>query len=185
MPDGTHLAHTGVHGSESREETMSQEATEQAKPGKKKGKLPLILGAVGVLAVAGGGAWWFMRPVAADGKAAAEEAAPAHEEEAAGVLAFDPFVVNLADGEGSRFLKVTVQLVVPGAEAVTEIEENAVQMVRLRSDLLDLLSEQRSDELVTADGKLALKEAIAERAAAVLEPHEVSDVLFSDFLVQF
>lgn len=164
---------------------MSQAPTEQAKPAKKKGKLPLILGAVGALAAVGGGAYWFMRPAPADATAEAQEAAAAHEEEAAGVLAFDPFVVNLADGEGSRFLKVTVQLVVPGAEAVAEIQEDAVQMVRLRSDLLDLLSEQSSEELVTAEGKLALKEAIAERAAVVLEPHEVSDVLFSDFLVQF
>ncbi len=163
---------------------MSQEPTDQAKAAKKKGKLPLILGAVGALAAVGGGAYWFMRPAPADATEAHEEA-PAHEEEAAGVLAFDPFVVNLADGEGSRFLKVTVQLVVPGAETVAEIQEDAVQMVRLRSDLLDLLSEQSSEELVTAEGKLALKEAIAERAAVVLEPHEVSDVLFSDFLVQF
>lgn len=164
---------------------MSQEATEQAKPAKKKGKLPLILGAVGALAAVGGGAYWFMRPAPEGAKAEAKAAAPAHEEEAAGVLSFEPFVVNLADGEGSRFLKVTVQLVVPGEATVAEIEENPVQMVRLRSDLLDLLSEQNSEDLVTADGKLALKEAIAERAAEVLDPHEVSDVLFSDFLVQF
>jgi len=161
---------------------MSQEATEQAKPAKKKSKLPLILGAVGLLAVGGGGAFWFLRaaPVAAEG---AKEEAPA--ETGGGVVTFEPFVVNLADEGGGRFLRASVQLVVADPETAKEITENAVQMVRLRSSLLELLAEQASETLITADGKAALKEAIAERAAGVLAPHEVLDVLFSDFLVQF
>jgi flagellar FliL protein len=162
---------------------MSQQATEQAKPATKKGKLPLLLGVVGVLALGGGGAaWWLMRPAPA---AAEEESQEAHEESGGGVVGFEPFVVNLADEGGGRFLRATVQLVVPDEEVAKEITENAVQMVRLRSNLLELLAEQTSDTLVTAEGKTALKDAIAERAAAVLSPHEVSDVLFSDFLVQF
>jgi flagellar FliL protein len=124
-----------------------------------------------------------MRPAPA---AAEEESQEAHEESGGGgVVGFEPFVVNLADEGGGRFLRATVQLVVPDAEAAKEITENAVQMVRLRSNLLELLAEQTSDTLVTAEGKTALKDAIAERAAAVLSPHQVSDVLFSDFLVQF
>jgi flagellar basal body-associated protein FliL len=38
---------------------------------------------------------------------------------------------------------------------------------------------------VSADGKAALKKEIAERAAKVVEPIEVVDVLFSDFVVQY
>ena len=163
--------------------TMAHEATEQAKPAKKKGKLLLILGAVGVLAVGGGAAWWFMRPAPVE--AAEEETTEAHAESGGGVVSFEPFVVNLADEGGGRFLRATVQLVVPDEELAKEITENAVQMVRLRSNLLELLAEQTSDALITAEGKTALKDAIAERAAALLAPHEVSDVLFSDFLVQF
>jgi flagellar FliL protein len=162
---------------------MSQEATNQATPARKKGRLLLVLGVAGVLALGGGAAWWFMRPAPA---AAEEESQEAHEESGGGgVVGFEPFVVNLADEGGGRFLRATVQLVVPDAEAAKEITENAVQMVRLRSNLLELLAEQTSDTLVTAEGKTALKDAIAERAAAVLSPHQVSDVLFSDFLVQF
>jgi flagellar FliL protein len=164
---------------------MAQEASEQAKPAKKKGKLPLILGVVGVLALGGGGAaWWFMRPAPAAADEQEEETKEAHEE-GGGVVSFEPFVVNLADEGGGRFLRATVQIVVADAELAKEISENAVKMVRLRSNLLELLAEQTSDALITAEGKNALKDAIAERAAEVLAPHEVSDVLFSDFLVQF
>ena len=57
--------------------------------------------------------------------------------------------------------------------------------VRLRSAIIDILTERTSDELVTPDGKKALKTAIEERATSLLEPAELSDVLFSDFVVQF
>ena len=40
------------------------------------------------------------------------------------------------------------------------------------------------DNLATPEGKEALKKTIAERAAKVLH-HKVSDVLFSDFVIQF
>jgi flagellar FliL protein len=162
---------------------MSQEATEQAKPAKKKSKLPLILGVVGVLALGGGGAFWFLRPAPVAAEAASEE--PPAAEIGGGVVSFEPFVVNLTDEGGGRFLRASVQLVVADPETAKEITENAVQMVRLRSSLLELLAEQTSDMLITAEGKAALKEAIADRADGVLAPHEVSDVLFSDFLVQF
>jgi flagellar FliL protein len=170
---------------------MADEPTAQAQPApKKKSKKGLIIGALGALVLAGGGgaAWWLMRPAeaAADAAAegAAEEAAEAEAEES-GILSFEPFVVNLADGQGSRFLRVSVQLVIAGEDAAAELEEEPVKKVRLRSELLELLAGQSSDQLVTPEGKTALKAAIAERASKVLQPHKVIDVLFSDFIVQF
>ena len=54
----------------------------------------------------------------------------------------------------------------------------------MRSAILEVLTTKTSDTLVTADGKTALKEAIAKRSSEVLEL-EVTDVLFTDFVVQF
>jgi flagellar FliL protein len=170
---------------------MADESTPQAQPAqKKKSKKGLILGALGALVLAGGGgaAWWFMRPAEAAAEAGAgagTEAAAEVEEEGSGILSFEPFVVNLADGKGSRFLRVSVQLVISGEDTAAELEEEPVKKVRLRSEMLELLAEQTSDQLVTSEGKTALKAAIAERAGTVLAPHKVTDVLFSDFIVQF
>jgi flagellar basal body-associated protein FliL len=47
-----------------------------------------------------------------------------------------------------------------------------------------LLTQQTAAGLQTADGKAALKKTIAERATGIVKPAEVSDVLFSDFVVQ-
>jgi flagellar FliL protein len=169
---------------------MADEATEQPKaPAKKKGKRGLILGAAAVALLGGGGgaAYWFTRPAPAtatgqEAEAAAEEE---HAGEGGGVLSFEPFVVNLADGAGARFLRINIRLVVAGEETATHLQEDEVAMVRLRSGLLELLAEQTSDQLVTAEGKAALKETISARASEIIEPEKVTDVLFSDFLVQF
>src|SRR5215467_10651881 len=120
----------------------------------------------------------------AAGGAAPAHAAAAAEEAPGGVLSFEPFVVNLTDGGGSRFLRLTVRLLV-SAEAAEKLAKNEVMMVRTRSAILELLAEQSSDHLVTAAGKAELKKTIRERADAVLAPVKVADVLFSDFVVQF
>jgi flagellar basal body-associated protein FliL len=44
---------------------------------------------------------------------------------------------------------------------------------------------QLADTLVTPEGKVTLRQTIAERVAEALHEIEVVDVLFSDFVVQF
>lgn len=165
---------------------MSEENTETpepAPPPKKRGKLVIILVLVGVLLAGGGAAaFWYLRPVPTEeAEAIAEPPAP----QSTGIVGFDPFVVNLADSGGRHFLKISVQLVVVDHEVAESIQEDGVQVMRLRSAILELLSEQASTELITAAGKLALKAAITDRASAILQEATVSDVLFSDFIVQF
>lgn len=162
-----------------------------AKPKKKGGALKWVLIAVAVLVLAGGGGggyWYFvLRTQAAgpDEAAAGQEEKKGHAEGGA-ALKFDPFVVNLADAGGGRYLRVGLSLVIAGdAKEAKELEESKVQLLRIRSAVLELLSQQVSDHVVTAEGKAALKHAIEEQASAVLAPLEVTDVLFTEFVVQF
>lgn len=183
---------------------MSKAAKSADSPAK-KGKLPLIIGLVVFLAGGGGGGyWWFAKQKAA---AATEEEAGGHggkrahkaekkaddghdekdDDAPAGgaLLPLNVFTVNLADQEAQRFLRTNVQLVIDGDEAVIkELEHEKLPVARARSVVLDLLSSQKSSEIATAEGKDALKKAIAEKASKALH-HEVVDVLFSDFVIQF
>jgi flagellar FliL protein len=153
----------------------------------KKGKKKLIvIAAAGVLVLGGGGAgaYWMMTRTAGNPAAAAEKAAAHAAAQPRGVLSFEPFVVNLTDGGGARFLRVTVRLLVEAEEA-EKLSKDEVTMARTRSAILELLAEQSSNQLVTAAGKAELKKTILEHADHVLAPAKVDDVLFSDFVVQF
>lgn len=177
------------------------EAKKDAKGG--KSKLPMIIGLVVVLLGAGGGGyWWFVVKPAAAAAAAAEEGGgeedgekpskgkkakkKSEEEEGGAIVKFEPFVVNLSDGGGSRFLRVGLSLVIGGDEAeAKELEEKKVKLLRIRSQVLELLAQQTSEHVVTPEGKAELKEKIEEISTEILDPTEVLDVLFTEFVVQF
>jgi len=160
-------------------------------PRKTRGRLRAIVLVVALVVLLGGAAGGFYVWRSGQGAPGAEPgtAAARPQEHAAlestGVLTFEPFVVNLADPGGQRFLRATLRLVVDSEEAAKEIQEDEVRMLRVRSAVLELLSQQVADTLVTAAGKSALKQVIAERANPLLEKTKVTDVLFAEFVVQF
>ncbi|BCS33535.1 hypothetical protein TBR22_A27620 [Luteitalea sp. TBR-22] len=178
---------------------MSKAAAKSDDAPKKKGKLPLILGLVVLLAGGGGGGYWYYARQKAAAAAASQGSDPGkakagehgeggHEAEAkegGALLPLDVFTVNLADTEAQRFLRTNVQLVIDADEAaLKEIEEEKLPVARARSVVLDLLSTQKSADIATAEGKAALKKAIAAQTAKAIH-HEVLDVLFSDFVIQY
>jgi flagellar FliL protein len=185
---------------------MSKAAKPADPNAKKKGKLPLIIGLVVLLAGGGGGGYWWVakQKAAAAGeeeagdhgkkksskkdshaKASHDEESESEVPEGGALLPLDVFTVNLADTDAQRFLRTNVQLVIDGDEAVIkELEHEKLPIARARSMVLDLLSTQTAAAIATAEGKDTLKKAIAEKASLALH-HEVIDVLFSDFVIQF
>lgn len=156
----------------------------------KKSRLKMVLVLVGGLLVLGGGAaaggyWWMAR----NGAAAANGEKPHEETEKigpeSGIIPLEQFTVNLSDKDASRFLRATVHLVIDKGEEAEELKEDSLKLMRIRSSILELLTVQTSEKVVSPEGKTALKEEIAKRASAILKPVKVIDVLFSDFVVQF
>lgn len=149
---------------------------------KKKGggmKWLFIIALVVVLGGAGA-AWWMIGGSTTE---AAESTEP--ELAARGVFAFEPFLVNLADEGGHRFLKVTISVVVETPEEAKHIEETPVIVAHIRSAIIEVLALQKAQALVTPEGKTALKLAIKERTSPLTPDKKVLDVLFSEFVVQF
>ena len=162
-----------------------QAAPDDVEAPKKKGKGKLILFVVIGLVIllgGGGGAYWVYASRAAASAADKKKPEPPPPTR---ILAMDPFVVNLADGDGSRFLRVTLSMVVQDNEAAREIVEQEVIRAQVRSALLERLALQTAGQLVTPEGKKELKKAIAEQASHSAHGLKVSDVLFSEFVVQF
>jgi flagellar FliL protein len=163
---------------------MSDEkATPAADAPKKGGKKKFLMygvAAVFLIGIVGGGAyWWTAGAATAEGEHAKEE------EVERGLVKLEPFVVNLADIGSSRYLRVTLELLVHDAEQADELEKNRVSLTQARSAILELLTTQLSTELVKPEGKAALRQAIKEAVTHAVNHLEVIDVLFSDFVVQF
>jgi flagellar FliL protein len=166
---------------------MSDLAAKPEKPKVKKEKKPrswkrIAIGIVVVVLALAGGGYWFMGRAAAAPKSA-------EEIEAAGersLIVLEPFVVNLADDGGTHFLRANIQLIIDASEKdALALQEKKVEIMPLRSAVLELLSQQHSAMLVTPEGKDALKAAIKKRAGEVFHKFKVKDVLFSEFVVQF
>jgi len=149
---------------------------------RKGGKSPMML-IVAALVLAGGagaGAFFYARkttPVV--------EKVVHYKAGDRGIVTFEPFVVNLADANASRFLRISIQLVVKNAEEAESIQKKPALLMSARSAILETLTTETADKLVTQAGKTELKKVIAERAGTVLDDAKVIDVLFSDFVVQF
>jgi flagellar FliL protein len=156
-----------------------------------KSKLFIMIGAAVLVLILGGGAgWYFLHGSAESG---AEPAKKEHgsskkkkkDEHPPEYLAIEPFTVNLQPENGDQYLQVAFTLQVDGAEQAELIKTN---MAKVRSRVLLLLSGKKASEINTVEGKQQLageilavvKEPFAEQG----EAQEVSDVLFTSFIIQ-
>jgi flagellar FliL protein len=97
----------------------------------------------------------------------------------------EAFTVNLQPENGEQYLQVQFTLQVEGAEQATLVKDN---MAIVRNRVLLLLSSKKASEINTVEGKQHLS---SEIQAAITEPfekqgdeQEVSDVLFTSFIIQ-
>ncbi len=93
----------------------------------------------------------------------------------------DPFIVNLADAQEVKYLKLTVKLEMDnqeGADALTE------RIPQVRDTILVLLTSKESSSIRTTQGKFQLRDEITQRVNSLLPKPAVHTVYFTDFVVQ-
>lgn len=169
---------------------QEQEAPEEAKKG---GMLKLIIIGVAVVVLGVGGFFgWqlFMgdepaaedqaQPEAAQEKDK-EKAAPT-EEAPKSLVKMEPFIVNLADPGGKRYLKLTLSLDVADELLKAEVEK---RMPRIRDSLLLLLSSKTYEDLAPVSGKIKLRNQVLSIVNRSLGGGDgVHAVYFSEFVIQ-
>lgn len=158
-----------------------------------KGKLFIMIGAAVLVLALGAGAGWYFMHKGADESAAAEPAKKDHasskkakkSEAKPEYIAVEPFTVNLQPEHGDQYLQVAFTLQVNSPEQVELIKAN---MAKVRSRVLLLLSGKKASEISTVEGKQQLAGEILAAVNAPFEEHgdeqEVSDVLFTSFIIQ-
>ncbi len=163
---------------------MADEEASEAAPAGGSGKKMMILGLVGVLLLGGGGgaAWFFMGGEKEEGeKHAKAEEEEEHSEEPGPVMELEPFLLNLADRDELRFLKVSIKLELDRPEEKTDY---TTKVPAIRDVLLVLLSSKESQILRTTNGKRRMREEIMTRVNGVMNKGKVSNVFFTDFIIQ-
>jgi flagellar FliL protein len=166
------------------------EGAETAVPKKKKRKLLWILvGAVG-LATAGVGGLLLMdylRPpkvVASNGNGEPRPNGAGVSSKVKSTMNLDPFLVNLADTESTRFVKLTLRLGLDQPGLGDELTGDPVVVAASRDKIISILTAKTSDQILTPEGKNKLRGEIRDGVNQVLPRGRVVEVYIMDFVVQ-
>lgn len=174
-------------------------------PEKPKNKLKLIIiGVAAAVLLGGGGAGFMLMKGKSTASESAHEVKPEHEaeesakghsgsqgEEKGGhgaakavggaVMKLEPFIVNLQDNSGTRYLKLTLNLELASNVNSSEIES---QEARIRDSLIVLLSSKSYTDIGTVEGKYQLRDEIVARINQFLSNGKVKTAYFTEFVIQ-
>jgi len=152
----------------------------------KKVVIMIIVGVVLMLGMFGAGFFIMWQKMAAMGTQNVQAAAKAavQKKKAQGIgptFHLDPFIVNLADAGGKRFLRVTMELEVKNADLQKELEKS---LPRVQDAILTILPSKKYADLHTTQGKTALRQEIMKKLNAFLPGKPVTHVYFTEFVIQ-
>ncbi len=151
-------------------------------PQKGKSKLWLILGGVLLLLVSIG---FVARNYLVGAKSGSNSAAGSKEvDKVKSTMNLDSFLVNLADEDATRFVKVTFRLGMDENKLGDELKDNPVVLAATRDTIISCLSTKTADELLSPEGKEKLKSEVRDRVNKVLPKGKVVEVYIMDFVVQ-
>jgi flagellar FliL protein len=168
---------------------MAEENKENQNEEKKGGKKKLLIFLLIFLIIAGAGGFAAYKFLVLDKKQENSEEKKAEQvvkdvnsvEQLGIMYDLGNFVVNLADKDADRYLKITI---------VLELESDAVRMEvdrrlpQIKDAITTLLLTKTSEDIKTAEGMELLKEEIIKRVNAILPLGGVKNVYFTEFVIQ-
>ena len=180
-------------------EEDTEEQGENGGGGGGGGRMRLILVAVGALLVGlllASGGWWLL----ASGDSSADGGNKGQQEQSGSsggsggsgqavggaaepgiLMKLDNFVVNLARTDRPRYLKITLKLGLKNKATKKKAKE---LMPRVRDALIIILSNQGVEDLESMQGKYELKRQIIARLNKIVGPGAVTDVYYTEFVIQ-
>ena len=93
----------------------------------------------------------------------------------------DTFIVNLADQERSRYLRVTMDLELA---APADTEKLSQRLPQVRDRILMLLPSKRFADISSIEGKTALRDEMIGKLNGLFSRSVVTDIFFTEFVVQ-
>ncbi|WP_163328076.1 flagellar basal body-associated protein FliL [Desulfurobacterium thermolithotrophum] len=163
-----------------------EEKQEQEQKGSGKKKFIILIVLLLLLGIGGGVAYKFLVLDKKKAESQEKQAQRIIEEikatEKVGVM-FDlgTFVVNLADTDIERYLKVSIVLELKDQKIQAEAQK---RLPEIKDAITTLLLTKKSSEIRTPEGIEFLKEEIAKRVNAILPLGGVKNVYFTEFIIQ-
>lgn len=143
---------------------------------KKKSKIGIIVIAILLLIIIGGGGFmWFKMK---DLNAGAAQSTKIEE----GKFELNEIIVNLADEGGRRYIKVKPVL---GYDSTNkDLEAEFATKSHILRDLTITILRGKASKDLTPEGQEALKKELLEKLNPVLDKGKLTNVYFTDFLIQ-
>ncbi|MGQ9646407.1 MAG: flagellar basal body-associated FliL family protein [Thermodesulfobacteriota bacterium] len=157
-----------------------QELSSPPKPRRKKkllliaGAFVITLGTIGSLAVFLPG----FIAIGSKGQRTSEETSAVKQ---GYIYEMEHFIVNLADTNAPRYLKVKINLESQDPKPEEEFDQRLPQ---LRDAILTILSAKTYTDIYDSEGKMRLKEEILSKVNPLLSRVRVKTVYFTEFVVQ-
>jgi flagellar FliL protein len=161
------------------------QTTENEEAPKPKSKMMffIVLG-VGILLLGGGGFFAYtkfltQKPAIEEGT---EEGGEKKDNAPIGeIYALEPFVVNLADPKGKRYLKVKIVIELETPESAAKAAQVAP---KLRDMVIMMLTSLGFEEVMTPEGKIRIRDELLERFNQTMRPDRIKNIYFTEFVVQ-
>jgi flagellar FliL protein len=137
-----------------------------------------------------GATWYFVRrSIAAQAQAGPEAKGKEAVDmavllEKSAVIPLEPFVVNLADADAARYLRIKVSLMVDDKSKLKSVEENQDLQLKVRDVILQTLTRKTSQELTNDAGKNKLRHEIQDELGPFFKEPKLNDVMFTEFVIQ-
>jgi len=110
-----------------------------------------------------------------------EEPSPGSNTSAAIIHDLAPFIVNLLDNDGKRYLRTKIELEVENNNIKRELEQRTPQ---LRDSILLLLTSKSFEDISSPEGKIQLRNELILRINKVLQRGAIQALYFTEFVVQ-
>ena len=163
----------------------------ESSPQKKKKSLLFIILGVILLAIGGGGFFAYQKLLVKKHAATENVAAPGASDptqhggapsNSPGVIyPMQPFIVNLADPQGKRYLKIKIELEIDSKEVADRLTKVDA---RLRDTVIMLLSSLTFEDIMTPEGKIRIRDELMDRFNQTIRPERINGIYFTELFVQ-
>jgi flagellar FliL protein len=97
------------------------------------------------------------------------------------LFSLDTFIVNLADEERNRYLRITMDLEL---SAPADSEKLNERLPQIRDRILMILPSKRFDDIASVEGKTVLRDEIIGKLNSLFPRTVITNIFFTEFVVQ-